>query len=318
MKSIEYSMAFEAALEPWYEETSFQEASEILRSSPADELANSIANWVLKYTYMYRRPNHGNKTINILDVASEMALIDAIQSNKSGLGVMTMAEVCLADSAKTAGLVEAIINTDIPDDCLTIDMGTGTGVLAIAAQQALERQKKTGRVLGVEKEMSLVARALVLNRKYNAGQTRFEQGDTTNPYFWERAVNNETVGLIINENLPIASKRLFTPEDPRIAEPFIDNLEALSKATSLNGARHIPAQINLRKREVDEAFYQGGTFNPLSQEHRSQLLDWSKCKPEIGQYVDEIEIDGDWTPLERVGHKYYDFFDQKVFSARRW
>lgn len=119
----------------------------------------------------------------------------------SGFGAAGIHVRMLNDQARTAAFLEAIGKTVTPDD-IVVDLGTGTGILAMAAARAGARH-----VYAIESSSMASAAAAVFARSQWSDQISLIRGWSTDVTLPEKGtvLISETLGLeLFDEQMPLA------------------------------------------------------------------------------------------------------------------
>ncbi|NCP67249.1 methyltransferase [bacterium] len=312
---------YQNLIDEWYDPTSLACLSEqivSLESNQIEAARRIIANWVLKYFNAFYFPDDAQEPVLLAELVQAILAL-RLKLKQEPVAVL-MGERCLFDFAKTAGLLEMVLKTKIREGNLALDLGSGTGVLTHAINLAALQQGVKMRVVGIEHDAGLVEKAINLNKALpSADRLSFVKASTTDPNTYQLLVQDQVLGVIVNENLPMPSARLLDPIEPKNDEPFLRNLEALAEAgIDMSQAAHVPKAIEVTRLFTNGQVETWPNLNPLCPETRALILESHRTQPATEQRVINIGDGENSRSLKGIGRAYYPYFPQDVFLGNRW
>lgn len=309
---------FENVVGPWFSDSTIEEDMESLSSVETlgeVELRNLIANWLVKYFYLYRNPTETSDSFYLNDLLHELTLLATSISGLVRKGQFSMGEMCLFDFAKTAALVEGLYKTRLAVEGIGLDLGTGTGVLAHAAKMALARNGIRQKVIGIDRDKFQLAQA----KTRQTDDLTFLVGDSTTPEHWQDELDGQSLALVVNENLPNPGTRLFSELSGKEHEPFFTNLDGLERNKLLNpDTVHFPQQVDVARFHSNGNVCDEGLMSPLDESVRTQLKAWHEVEPATAITIARVQINGETKRLKTLGEYYLEYFPAELFRAKRW
>jgi hypothetical protein len=273
-----------------------------------------ILSFLLKYFHASIYPGSESHAVPLDEVSSLLGHFFDLWSDEPGV-ILPLASDhsafplrMLTDLPRTAHIFRSVANRPLPpamvqDPYLGIDLGTGTGIILVAAWfQAKRNGVAETRLFGVEYDDELSARTRETFSALGIGDVI--TGDARDPAIYT-ALPDGPVAFVGNENIPAPTARLSS-------EPFTDIHATLFSAMfrRLKGTVFFPEALIVRDRdtELDVVLSKNNRFQVPS--HYRHL----RPRPRA------IVIEGRLTRLRQIGNNFRKYISESWLKSMpgRW